>query len=65
MIFSVIGGFWISSIKYSSRRDGIAMKIKIVAGAIFHVTLIICPSSISRFTSFLWLWLLLLCMILV
>lgn len=46
--FSVNAGLWISSIRYRSRRDGMAMNTKMIAGAIVHVVSIICPSNINR-----------------
>lgn len=48
--FRVNVGLWISSIRYSSRRDGTAMKIRMMAGIIVHATSIICPSSMNRLT---------------
>jgi hypothetical protein len=41
-------GLWISSIKYKSRNDGVAMKNKMIAGAIVHKSSIICLSSIYQ-----------------
>lgn len=37
-----------SSIRYSSRSDGIAMNTKIMAGAIVQSVSIICPSRMNR-----------------
>jgi hypothetical protein len=45
---SVRAGLWISSIRYSRRRDGMAINTKITAGAIVHVVSISCPSSMNR-----------------
>ena len=46
--FNVKAGLWISSIRYSRRRDGMAMNTKLTAGAIVHVVSINCPSSMNR-----------------
>ena len=40
-----ITGLWISYIKYSSRRDGIAINTKMPAGTIVKILSIICPSK--------------------
>lgn len=44
----VRAGLWISSIRYNSRRDGMAMNTKITAGAIVHIVSISCPSNMNR-----------------
>ena len=46
-------GLLISSIKYNRRcREGIAIKIKIIAGKIVHATSINWPSSIIQLDNF-------------
>jgi hypothetical protein len=53
--FSVITGLWISSIKYNSRRDGIAINTKMIAGAIVQTVSIICPSNINHLVCLFWI----------
>ena len=54
-VFSVITGLWISSIKYCSRRDGIAVNTKMTAGAIVQIVSIICPSKMNHIVCLLWI----------
>ena len=53
--FTVITGLWISSIKYNRRRDGIAINIKVTAGAIVQIVSIIYPSSMNRLVCLFWI----------
>lgn len=48
-----IEGFSISSIKYRSRNEGRAIKIKMIAGKIVHVVSTICSSIGERLISLL------------
>ena len=52
--FSVITGLGILSIKYSSRRDGIAIYTKMTAGTVVQIVSIICPSKINRPVCLFW-----------
>lgn len=48
--FTETRGLFTSSRRYSSRRDGRAIKIKVTAGNTVHTSSIVCPSSRYRFT---------------
>lgn len=50
MVLIVIVGLWISSIRYSSRKEGVVINTRITAGAIVQINSIVWPSSIYRFT---------------
>ena len=45
--FNVKTGLCTSSIKYSNRREDIAINTKIIAGAIVQMVSIICPSKMN------------------
>ena len=46
--FKVIKGLFNSSNKYNKRKEGKAIKIKVIAGKIVQINSIICPSSKNR-----------------
>lgn len=54
-VFNVITGLWISSIRYNSRKDGIAINTRMIAGAIVHRVSIICPSRMNRLVCLFWM----------
>ena len=43
-LFGVKQWLWISSVRYSRHRDGIAINAKIIASAIVQIVSVICPS---------------------
>lgn len=53
MVLIVIKGLLISSIKYKSRKEGKAIKIRVIAGIIVQITSIIWPSRSNRLLSLL------------
>jgi len=48
MVLSVTLGLFTSSSIYKSRKDGKAIKIKIIAGTTVQIISIVCPSSRNR-----------------
>ena len=53
IVFKVMTGLLISSIRCRRRKEGIAIKIKIIAGAIVHATSINWPSNKNRLVNLL------------